>query len=1216
MNLRLALLIVTAAWLSIGPLRGEEIQNSRVVVRLVGHEGMWLGADVLERASGRLIAPLRLSSREAIYADHMETAKHEEGGATVQTVRFVNLRGRLGTGLTLGPHDFISVALRGEDPYPQIAFDLTVATFTQAEWELFFGRPCPFHFLTITMPEAEVWHQRGWLMATPKSDPFVLQKDVAYGGSVASEFSRNWSYVCALGGSPMPAIGLWAPAAKHYAGLVFQGARVTDNSEREVSTAYCWPQADAGQFVTLCYPYNTKSYRKLTYPERSSHAASRADLFWSLDLPDTSDPNRSLHEFFQHRYADHAPRVPHTPNVGYMPGATRLSDWPHQPPPRLLVRHPKDDTFEVAGTVEVGGWNWYAESPVEAAYAHYDAKAFAALKEDLSYLMEHAKTFEAGGDKCVFWEKPIEGRWNDKWGGEPVRTLHNANGFAVGEAMVDVWRHEHETNPAEAAKLLPFIDGVFNWAKHFVWSRNEFADVPASPFAIGATLPAVFLLDYHFTFRHTPERAERARAALDLAVSISYRYLAAWAADNDVTDNDDPTFLMEPNSGQSWAGAPCSNEVAWFLDVLAQVYVHTGDARLGYMLRGALDRWNLLYRDAAKPSLADYDRKAFTEGWGVYAGCGPGDNNRYEFGWANDLIYAWPISNAVARVVCGDRAALACVKAAERFDVTEYRSGGAGGDSAGDFSFRVASERQAPFDIALSYPQVNLAGKKVVVQRGGERLEGDVRRPPQAPASLYIRGLRDGDTVLVGEPKAGAPPLAIQRLLESDTAAEGGHAQHEERVLKLGPAAGDTGDFELLPLECDTKLDADWTKLDSWPGLPAAIRWAFGAPFWMTPWGAAGGTVARRAPVHFQHNIAGPATLFLAYAPTQKDAWFTLAMDDGTTTIVNAEPSLVWRPWPPIFKQRLLLASMNIPPLRAVETLSARNALLFAMTLHRGDPKKTLTVASAAVATGIETWRAELKTQAEMDALRAELAKVPAGRIALLPTDPRGPANRFASRCGLLDKADALTPQQMVEPGRLDASRYPVALNLGGESYPFSVRADGDGRAALVSYLKSGGLIVCLCCEPFPFFYGEDLRDPKHEQAHSPQPLLPKLGVALKNIFEQPPKGQTIRLDYIVSQRVLPGAPWQLIFPTTGDLRLRTITDAEMDRHAVRYQSLYNVIGERGADLGAAAAHIEWLNGECAGGKLLYVWNGLLQDPDNSPLLLHSVFRFVIKQAQ
>jgi hypothetical protein len=1211
-NLRLAWLILLAVWLPNSQIRGEDIQNSRVVVRPIGHEGMWLGVDVLERASGRLIAPLRLSSREAIFADHMEVVKREEGGVAAQTVRLVNLRAKLGAGMTLGEHDFVSITLRGEDPYPQVTFDLSVVSFTKEEWERFFGGPTPFHFLTIAMPEAEVWHQRGWLMATPKSDPFVLQKDVAFGGgSVASEFSRDWSYICALGGSPIPAIGLWAPAAKLYAGLVFQGARVTDNSERDVSTAYCCKQGDAGQFVALCAPHNTDSYRKIAYPERHCRAASRADLFWSLNLPSTSDPNRSLHEFFQERYVDHAPRVPRTPNVGYMPGATRLSDWPELPPPRLLARHEKDGTYQVAGTVEIEGWNWHAESPVEAAHSRYDAKAFAELRKDFDYLMAHAKTFEADGEACVFWEKPIEGRWNDKWGGEPVRTLHNANGFAVGIAMVDVWRHEHTTTPGEAAKLLPFIDGIYNWAKHFVWSRNEFSDVPASPFAIGATLPAVFLLDYHFTFRDMPERAERARAALDLAVSIAYRYLAAWAADNDKTDNDDPTFLMEPNSGQNWAGAPCANEVAWFLDTLAQVYVHSGDARLGYMLRGALDRWNLLYRDAEKPSLADYDNKAFTEGWGVYSGCGPGDGVRYEFGSANPLLYAWPIGNAAARVVCGDRAVLACVKTAERFDATDYRSGGA---STGDFSFRVASERKTPFDLAVSYPQVNLAAKQVIVLRGGQRFVADVHRPPQAPASLYVRGLRDGDTLIVGEPKADAPP-AIAHLLEQETLANINHDKDMEPLLKLSTVSGDTGEFELLPLDCDTKAEAEWTKLNSWAGLPAGIRWAFGVPFWLTPLNAADGKVARRAAIKFPHPIEGPATLFLAYAATHKDAWFSLAMDNGTTAVVSAEPALVWQPWPPIFKQRMLLASVNIPPLRSVESLSTRNTQLFSMTLHRGDPKM-LPVATAAVNAGIEAWRAELKAHAEMDSLRLELANLPAGRVALLPTDPRGPAHRFASRCGLLAKADALTPQEMVEPGRLNASRYPVALNLGGEHYPFSVHAEGDGRAALVSYLRSGGLVICLCHEPFPFYYGDDFRATKGAEADTPQPLLPQLGVPLKNVFEKPPQGHTFRFDHIISQRLLHGAPWQLVFPITGDLRLRTINDEEMDRRVVRYLPLYAVSDERSNDLGDAAACIEWLKGDLASGRLLYVWSGLQHDADSAPMLLHSIFRFAIEQAK
>ena len=95
-------------------------------------------------------------------------------------------------------------------------------------------------------------------MATPKSDPFVLQQDVAFGsGSVASEFSRDWSYVCAMGGSPLPVIGLWAPSQKRYVGFEFQSARVEDNTEREIAAAYCWQHGRDRQFVTLAAPHGS-----------------------------------------------------------------------------------------------------------------------------------------------------------------------------------------------------------------------------------------------------------------------------------------------------------------------------------------------------------------------------------------------------------------------------------------------------------------------------------------------------------------------------------------------------------------------------------------------------------------------------------------------------------------------------------------------------------------------------------------------------------------------------------------------------------------------------------------------------------------------------------------------------------------------------------------------------------------------------------------------
>ena len=102
--------------------------------------------------------------------------------------------------------------------------------------------------------------------------------------------------------------------------------------------------------------------------------------------------------------------------------------------------------------------------------------------------------------------------------------------------------------------------------------------------------------------------------------------MIAWACDNDRDDNLDSSFLWEPNSGRDWVGAACANEVLWNLDTLTQVYVNCGDPILNYYLRGALERWHLLYQDAVYDSLADYRGEDLAEGFGLFDGTmvGPG----------------------------------------------------------------------------------------------------------------------------------------------------------------------------------------------------------------------------------------------------------------------------------------------------------------------------------------------------------------------------------------------------------------------------------------------------------------------------------------------------------------------------------------------------------------------------------------------------------------
>ena len=145
---------------------------------------------------------------------------------------------------------------------------MTIVSFNTNRWlALFPGGPAPFHFLVCAMPSAQVWHQRGWLNATPVADPFPLLQDVHIGSpEISCLWNRNWSYICPLGAHPIPMIGLWDPPAGLYVGYDFQGARATDQSERYLATAYCWSQGALTNFITLAFPYGGLRYGQQAFP--------------------------------------------------------------------------------------------------------------------------------------------------------------------------------------------------------------------------------------------------------------------------------------------------------------------------------------------------------------------------------------------------------------------------------------------------------------------------------------------------------------------------------------------------------------------------------------------------------------------------------------------------------------------------------------------------------------------------------------------------------------------------------------------------------------------------------------------------------------------------------------------------------------------------------------------------------------------------------------
>ena len=181
--------------------------------------------------------------------------------------------------------------------------------------------------------------------------------------------------------------------------------------------------------------------------------------------------------------------------------------------------------------------------------------------------------------------------------------------------------------------------------------------MPSSPFAIGGTLCPAFLLDYYFTFRNDAQRATNATLALHLADVVTWRYLHPWAMDSDRFDGAlDSAFLAEPNSGRDWAGLGCANEVNWNIDALTQVYVHTGDPRMRYYLRGMLQRWPALYQPNYEDAISNYNTsEALTEGLGLFDGSGPGRGLRYPYGFSPSLPLNEPVGASLMRVVAGTR---------------------------------------------------------------------------------------------------------------------------------------------------------------------------------------------------------------------------------------------------------------------------------------------------------------------------------------------------------------------------------------------------------------------------------------------------------------------------------------------------------------------------------------------------------------------------------
>jgi len=1131
-------------------------------LRPVGH----VGFDVI--AGEKVVAPIRFSSNGAITANGVEMRG--------RVWRFSGLRCKNPQAVAFDDDDFIDVDESGSKTGAQagqscsemsIRFKLTIKSFDQKKWQALFpdGRT-PFHFLSCSVPGAAVWHQRGWLNATPNADAFPLLQDVHSGSpELSSLWNRNWSYICPLGAHPIPMIGAWDPGHKLYLGYDFQNARALDQSERFISTAYCWKQGDSKSFFTLAFPSGGHLYGELVYPHVGDVLSSHFDLIVDRDIPPTEDPNERFQSRLFQRYLSRLPLVPEMNDLSWIPGQMRLKDFQAAPSLDLWGKG-----TEIPGTVIVRGWGGHREMPVPSALASGNENAVKTARAQMEQLLtRYARKVNIDGESCLFWEKPLSGTWPADNGGPPVTTMHNSDAWYPARVLVELYRYDRDRGQPNS-KYLQAIDEIFNWTKHFVWTRDEFVDVPSSPFAIGCTLSTAFLLDYYYCFKDDAQRRDNARLALRMSDHLVWRYLPVWAMDSDRFDGAlDSAFLVEPNSGRDWAGLGCANEIHSVIDTLTQVYVSTGDQRMRYYLRGILQRWPVLYRDLVLESLKDYGNDAMTEGLGLFDGSGPGRGGRYGYGFNEPLPINEPVGDSKMRVVAGASAAIAFCKGGAHSDIADYRVGEKG------CSFRIASSLPQ-LDVSFSYPFVDISNRGVSIMRGGRLCTTEVRRPKQSPSSLYFKNLRGGDLITIGDLEHASKP--DQTALQGSDATAGGSA------------------FTMLSLQQDSRLSEDWNDRASFAGIVPGVHWNWGVPYRQ-------GKKAAASPQPV--TAAGAKAIFIAYSPPSSGhaAEPQLELDNRQALRLSNKPAVVWRAWPPALSRRVLLDFALIPKSRSAQRIDPNGNTIMGATTFAGTDAQLSSILTR-MEPASDSYTRELRTDELLAKWRKTVDSIPAAKIAIIPPIAAGKTLNFLHAIGLWHKCTTLTAAQLVDHARFNAHAFPVAIYLGGENYLKSINTASDGRESVARYLREGGILLALAGGPFPFFYGDE-----YGKSSSADPLLPQLGIPLFIPFEQPPANLIVVRT--ANKTTLPSIPDTWTFPEAGDRRLRTIDTSMVDKRQV-YSSLVSVKDKYGHEFGDAAAYIRLREGAGAGGNVLYIWSGLLSGPYGNQLLcecLSPIFR-------
>ncbi|NOZ19722.1 MAG: hypothetical protein GXP25_01400, partial [Planctomycetes bacterium] len=1025
----------------------------------------------------------------------------------------------------------IQIELNESNPFPVVRFRLKVNGLDKAAWQKAVGADVPTTFLNCRMDSPQFFYRGGFLMALPAVDPFPVRS-----AAMRGPWDGDWTYAVDMAACPVPAVGVWDAEGHAFVAYEFQEARCTDKSSRRVASAYC-----AG------LPKEKKQFAGLILPEGETE--SRFRLIYATDLSAMHTPNQFVIEHIWATYRDRLPGAPAATDLGWMP--RRDAFIPDGRTTAHLIDRimknspdPRNALFTDGAVVPAGDFRG-----VSNLFAKGKNGRKKHIQDDWAALKAKAIKKRIGKDDCVFWRLPVEGEFEEFLGGQAAAAEHSPATWCIGAALLGMVEKTKDTS------LLPFIDGIFRWARHCLATRAGDPSLPGATSVRAVDACAVeFLLHYHHLFANAKDRKRRSMAeeALALGRSALYRSLAVYTGDPDPTDNLNPTFLIQPNSARSSAGIVGWRDTGKLIRAMVLYYIETGDPILGDLIRGALQRW---------PLGVEADGFHTIEALDVY-GIGPDTKGR-RMGWLGPdralAEYIQPVGSAKARVVCGPKAGLAfCVDAA--VNIRDYKL-----EKDGTIRFDLVGDVAGVIDINVTTPLRSLRGRKIVING--------------KPAEVEVVGLHGENAIVRGVTVRKAPKAEPPKVV------------------------GKYGDCALLDFPYNGTLDTSWANGLSWAGLVDGVHFAWGVPFRIGP--------GEKKAVDLSEGACGVRTggqftsAFLFVAGRSKALVATVVYGDGKKERHELGLHLPALSAGPIRSWRIDMCPLKVKragsKVDRIEVVG--DGLLFAVTTHPST-SSAFKAALAKVEAKRKAREAEVRRAAELKRaqeqivpdLRAKVAAATRGktlRIAFLPPH-ESYTEILRTACSTLGSPPALlSPEEVIDPKRFNPERYAIAVYSAPETFLHTVKKPGDAAEALKRYVAGGGCLI-VAARGYPLFYATR---PDGEQFAKIKGLPNSQTCSALEVFisgqRVPPLEEIPTYALVSGQKMFTHLPASFRYERGVGGPYRPITGEGLPKEDV-FKPVIVLKDGAGKEHGIVAAEVVHNCKNFKGGRIIFLWGNIL----------------------